>query len=144
LKWFLYLFMCQWMRKNGEVFYKHSGMCVFEPSLLRARACHGSPQIIWALQPDQQLPNGNYYAQRCNLTLARGKWISWRASKSFLLIARTGKLLCHKKLASFQFILLLSDRIKAVRRHWFKLANHLHQIHLNCLIILCIGSLFGY
>jgi hypothetical protein len=26
------------MWKSGEVFYKHSGMCVFEPSLLREHA----------------------------------------------------------------------------------------------------------
>ena len=32
------------MRKSGEVFYKHSGMCVFEPSLLREHAM-GLPKL---------------------------------------------------------------------------------------------------
>ena len=41
--------------------------------------------------------------------LARGKWISWRASKRFILLARLGKLPCHKKLGIFKFMFSLSD-----------------------------------
>jgi hypothetical protein len=37
------------------------------------------------------------FLQRCNLTLARGKWISWRASKRFILLARLGNFPYHKK-----------------------------------------------
>ena len=43
--------------------------------------------------------------QRCNLTFAQGKWISWQASKRFILLARLGKLPCHKKLGIFMFSL---------------------------------------
>ena len=42
--------------------------------------------------------------------LARGKWISWRASKRFILLARLGKLPCHKKLGIFKFMFSLSDK----------------------------------
>jgi hypothetical protein len=37
------------------------------------------------------------------LTLARGKWISWRASKHFILLARLGKLPGRIKLGIFKF-----------------------------------------
>jgi hypothetical protein len=52
-------------------------------------------------------------SNRCNssqhLPAYRGKWKSWRASKRFILLARLGKLPCHKKLGIFKFMFSLSD-----------------------------------
>jgi hypothetical protein len=57
------------------------------------------------------VPKSEATFQRCNSTLARGKWISWRASERFILLARWGKLPCHKKLGIFKFMFPLSDII---------------------------------
>ena len=40
----------------------------------------------------------NTYNQRCNLT----QWISRRARECFILVARLGKLTCHKKVGIFK------------------------------------------
>jgi hypothetical protein len=51
--------------------------------------------------------------QRCNLTLARlpgaSEYHNLQASKRFILLARFGKLPCHKKLGIFKFMFSLLD-----------------------------------
>jgi hypothetical protein len=41
---------------------------------------------------------------------AWGKWISWRGSKHFILLAWLGQLSYHKKLGIIKFMFSLSDK----------------------------------